>query len=407
MLSLDLDYVRKQFPAFSTPSLEGQAFFENAGGSYMCQPVIDRFARYFEQRKVQPYYAFAASKEAGMEMDLAHVRLASYLNVPADEVMFGPSTSQNTYVLAQAFAGRMSVGDVIIVSGQEHEANSGVWRRLEDKGITIRIWEVDPDDGRLHIETLLPLLDDRTRLVAMTHCSNVVGEINPVRKVADITHEAGALFLIDGVSYCPHGFPDVDALGADIYLFSTYKTYGPHQGVMTIRRSARPMLEPQAHYFNRDIPSKWMVPAGPDHAQVAASNGMMDYFDALDAYHGGAKDQGRPRRIETLFREAEKTNLAPMLEYISARNDLRLIGPADPEIRAPTVAFVSARMSSQDIARKLADHGIMAGGGDYYAVRVLEKMGIDAADGAVRLSFVHYTSREEINQALTALDAIL
>ncbi|NBR40553.1 MAG: aminotransferase class V-fold PLP-dependent enzyme, partial [Alphaproteobacteria bacterium] len=173
MSSLDLDYVRKQFPAFSTPSLEGQAFFENAGGSYMCKPVIDRFARYFEQRKVQPYYAFAASKEAGMEMDQAHVRLASYLNVPADEVMFGPSTSQNTYVLAQAFAGRMSVGDVIIVSGQEHEANSGVWRRLEDKGITIRIWEVDPDDGRLHLEKLLPLLDDRTRLVAMTHCSNV------------------------------------------------------------------------------------------------------------------------------------------------------------------------------------------------------------------------------------------
>jgi cysteine desulfurase family protein (TIGR01976 family) len=407
MVALDLDYVRKQFPAFSTPSLKGQAFFENAGGSYMCQPVIDRFARYFEQRKVQPYYAFAASKEAGMEMDQAHLRLAAYLNVPGDEVMFGPSTSQNTYVLAQAFAGRMTEGDAIIVSGQEHEANSGVWRRLEQKGISVRIWEVDPDDGRLHLDDLPPLLDDRTRLVAMTHCSNVVGEINPVRKVADIAHDAGALLLVDGVSYCPHGFPDVDALGADIYLFSTYKTYGPHQGVMVIRASARPMLEPQAHYFNHDIASKWMVPAGPDHAQVAAANGMMDYFDALDAHHGGKDIGGRPRRIEKLFRDAEEANLAPLLEYISARNDLRLIGPSDPVTRAPTVAFVSSQHSSQEIARNLADHGIMAGGGDYYAVRVLEAMGIDAKDGAVRLSFVHYTTRDEIDQAINALDAVL
>jgi len=407
MTSLDLDYVRKQFPAFAAPSLEGQAFFENAGGSYMCQPVIDRFHRYFEERKVQPYYAFAASKEAGMEMDLARVRLATYLNVPTDEVMFGPSTSQNTYVLAQAFAGRLTEGDVIIVSGQEHEANSGVWRRLERRGMVVRIWKVDPDDGRLHLDDLLPLLDDRTRLVAMTHCSNVVGEINPVRRVADIAHDAGALLLVDGVSYCPHGFPDIDALGADIYLFSTYKTYGPHQGVMVIRSTARMLLEPQAHYFNHDIPSKWMVPAGPDHAQVAASNGMIDYFDALDIHHGGRDTQGRPRRIEKLFRNAEKVNLAPLLEYISSRNDLRLIGPSDPDIRAPTVAFVSSRLSSQEIARSLADHGVMAGGGDYYAVRVLEQIGIDPNDGAVRLSFVHYTSREEINQALTALDAVL
>ncbi|XDZ66859.1 aminotransferase class V-fold PLP-dependent enzyme [Alphaproteobacteria bacterium LSUCC0684] len=407
MTALDLDYVRKQFPAFATPSLEGQAFFENAGGSYMCQQVIDRFARYFEQRKVQPYYAFAASKEAGMEMDQAHIRLAAYLNVPVDEVMFGPSTSQNTYVLAQAFAGRLNEGDVIIVSGQEHEANSGVWRRLQNRGIDVLIWKVDPEDGRLHLDDLLPLLDDRTRLVAMTHCSNVVGEINPVRKVSDIAHDAGALLLVDGVSYCPHGFPDIDALGADIYLFSTYKTYGPHQGVMVIRRSARALLEPQAHYFNHDNPSKWMVPAGPDHAQVAASNGMIDYFDALDIHHGGRDEEGRPRRIEKLFRDAEKSNLAPMLEYITARNDLRLIGPSDPALRAPTVAFVSSRLSSQEIARRLADHGVMAGGGDYYAVRVLEEMGIDTNDGAVRLSFVHYTSRDEISQALAALDAVL
>jgi selenocysteine lyase/cysteine desulfurase len=405
--SLDLDFVRQQFPAFSEPSLAGQAFFENAGGSYMCQQVIDRFSAIFHQRKLQPYYAFRASAELGAEMDLAHHRMARYLNVDTDEVMFGPSTSQNTYVLSQGFRERLKPGDGIIISGQEHEANTGVWRRLEAAGIRIIIWEVDPSSGQLDVNDLAGLLDDRIKVVAMTHCSNLVAEVNPVRAVADMAHAAGAILLVDGVSYCPHGFPDVDALGADIYLFSSYKTYGPHQGVMVIRKSARHLLAPQSHFFNHEIPSKWMIPAGPDHAQIAAANGMMDYFDALDVHHGGGDDAMRPRRVEALFHKAEQDNLAVMLDYLGQRNDIRVLGPLDATRRAPTVSFVSSRLSSQDIAKQLADHGIMAGGGDYYAVRLLESMGVDPDDGAVRLSFVHYTSSDEINAALKALDQVL
>jgi len=407
MTTLDLDFVRRQFPAFQSPSLEGQAFFENAGGSYMCQQVIDRFHRYFHDRKVQPYGFFKASIEAGDEMDLAHQRLARYLNVCDDEVMFGPSTSQNTYVLAQAFLVRLQEGDQIIVSEQEHEANAGAWRRMESHGITVTIWPIDPDTGRLDISALMGLMTDRIRIVAMTHCSNVVAEIHDVRAVADLAHDAGAILVVDGVSYSPHGLPDVAALGADIYLFSLYKTYGPHQGAMVIRDSARSLIAPQAHYFNHDNPHKYMVPAGPDHAQVAASNGMFDYFDAVDAHHGGADDGQRPHRVETLFRQAEVDNLKLVLDYLNARNDIRLIGPGDAEIRAPTVAFQSRHHQAEDIAKKLADHGIMAGAGDFYAVRPLEAMGINLSEGVVRLSFVHYTSRDEINKMLTALDTIL
>jgi len=407
MTTLDLDFVRSQFPAFQSPSLEGQAFFENAGGSYMCQQVIHRFHRYFHDRKVQPYGFFKVSIEAGDEMDLAHQRLARYLNVRDDEVMFGPSTSQNTYVLAQAFLGRLQEGDQIIVSEQEHEANAGAWRRMESHGITVTIWPIDPDTGRLDISALMGLMTDRIRIVAMTHCSNVVAEIHDVRAVADLAHDAGAILVVDGVSYSPHGLPDVAALGADIYLFSLYKTYGPHQGAMVIRDSARSLIAPQAHYFNHDNPHKYMVPAGPDHAQVAASNGMFDYFDAVDAHHGGADDGQRPHRVETLFRQAEVDNLKLVLDYLNARNDIRLIGPGDAEIRAPTVAFQSRHHQAEDIAKKLADHGIMAGAGDFYAVRPLEAMGIKIDEGVVRLSFVHYTSRDEINKMLTALDIIL
>ena len=405
--ALDLDFVRQQFPAFSEPSLQGQAFFENAGGSYMCQQVIDRFHTIFHERKLQPYYAFKASTDLGNEMDQAHQRMARYLNVPTDEVMFGPSTSQNTYVLAQALLARMSPGDGIIVSGQEHEANAGVWRRLTSHGMRVLVWEADPITGQLDLNTLASLLDDRIIMVAMTHCSNLVAEINPVRKVADMVHDANAILLVDGVSYCPHGLPDIDAIGADIYLFSSYKTYGPHQGVMVIRKSAHAALEPQSHYFNRDIPSKWMTPAGPDHVQIAAANGMLDYFDALDHHHGGTDDAMRPRRVETLFHQAERDNLRALLDYLGNRNDLRLLGPNDPDNRAPTVSFTSSRLSATDIGQKLAARNIMAGVGDFYAVRLLETMGVSPEDGAVRLSFVHYTSRDEINQAIAALDDIL
>ena len=405
--ALDLDFVRQQFPAFSEPSLQGQAFFENAGGSYMCQQVIDRFHTIFHERKLQPYYAFKASADLGNEMDQAHQRMARYLNVPTDEVMFGPSTSQNTYVLAQALLARMSPGDGIIVSGQEHEANAGVWRRLTSHGMRVLVWEADPISGQLDLNTLASLLDDRITMVAMTHCSNLVAEINPVRKVADMVHDANAILLVDGVSYCPHGLPDIDAIGADIYLFSSYKTYGPHQGVMVIRKSAHAALEPQSHYFNRDIPSKWMTPAGPDHVQIAAANGMLDYFDALDHHHGGTDDAMRPRRVETLFHQAERDNLRVLLDYLGNRNDLRLLGPNDPDNRAPTVSFTSSRLSATDIGQKLAARNIMAGVGDFYAVRLLETMGVSPEDGAVRLSFVHYTSRDEINQAIAALDDIL
>ena len=130
MTTLDLDYVRENFPAFSAPSLKNQRFFENAGGSYMSQQVIDRFNNYFKNRRVQPYYSFEASKNAGSEMDLAYLRFAKYLNVDAGEILFGPSTSQNTYVIANALTSSLGEGDTIIVSGQEHEANSGAWRKL-------------------------------------------------------------------------------------------------------------------------------------------------------------------------------------------------------------------------------------------------------------------------------------
>ena len=407
-MTLDIDFVRAQFPAFSEPSLQGQAFFENAGGSYTCKPVIDRLMRFYTQRKVQPYSDYDASRLGGEEMDEARVRMSAILGVESDELSFGPSTTQNTYVLAQAFAQMMQPGEAIIVTNQDHEANTGPWRRLADRGIEVREWQVDPGTGHLDPSALENLLDERVRLVCFPHCSNVVGEINPVTEITALAHAAGAFVCVDGVSYAPHGFPDVGTLGPDIYLFSAYKTYGPHQGVMVTRRALGELLPNQGHYFNASSLYKRFTPAGPDHAQVAACAGMADYVDALYSHHVGGEADACARGISVhdLMRAREEVALSRVLDFVSDRNDLRVIGPVDAAIRAPTVALDLGRDPLR-VARALARHGIMTGGGDFYAVRALTAMGVDPDVGVLRLSFTHYTDDAEITQLLEALEAEL
>ena len=406
-MQLDVEFARAQFPAFLEPSLSKQCFFENAGGSYACAPVIDRLNRFYRERKVQPYGPYDASRVGGEEMDEARHRLSAILGVDTDEVSFGPSTTQNTYVLAQAFRKYLRPGDVIVVTNQDHEANSGPWRRLESDGFEIREWEIDPETGHLNPDDLDKLMDERVRLVVFPHCSNVVGEINDVALITEKVHSAGAVVCVDGVSYAPHGLPNVGKLNADIYLFSAYKTYGPHQGIMVMRRTLGEKLPNQGHYFNGDVLYKRFTPAGPDHAQVAACAGMADYVETLYSRHN--KDHrdatARAEVVHDLMRAHEIRLLQPLLDYISTKNSVRLLGPQDARLRAPTVALEVSGQGA-DAAEALAPHGINAGGGDFYAVRPLRAMGVDPKKGVLRLSFVHYTTTSEVDQLIRALDHV-
>ena len=180
--------------------------------------MINRLSRFYEERKVQPYDPYEASTLGGNEMDEARVGLANFMGVKVEEVSFGPSTTQNTYVLSQAFKQWMKPGEAIIVTNQDHEANSGPWRRLSEAGIEVREWCINPETGSLEVSELEKLLDDKVRLVCFPHCSNVIGEINDVKKIVGVIHDAGAVSCVDGVSYAPHGLPDVGDLNTDIYL---------------------------------------------------------------------------------------------------------------------------------------------------------------------------------------------
>ncbi|HEV7345866.1 MAG TPA: aminotransferase class V-fold PLP-dependent enzyme [Devosia sp.] len=406
-LPLDPARIRALFPAFAEPSLEGQAFFENAGGSFTSAPVLDKLDHYYRATKLQPYGVYPASQAAGAAMDLSYQRLAQALNVSADWIHIGPSASANTYMLGKAFAEWLKPGDVVIVTNQDHEANSGTWRKLARMGTEIREWQVDPSTGRLSLADLDALLDARVKLVAAPHCSNVAGEINPVAEIAARAHSVGAVTVIDGVSYAPHGLPDLAALGADIYFFSAYKVYGPHQGVMAIRPDLAMALPNQGHFFNDAKLRYRLTPAGPDHAQIAACSGIVDYLETVAGIAGDAVTGTDPFRRAHAAMRAQETALAkPLLAYLRRRNSVRLIGPDDPAERAPTIAMALSEPGAV-VAERLARHGVMAAGGHFYAWRLLEALGIDPGHGVLRLSFVHYTTPAEIDQLIAALDAEL
>ena len=214
--------------------------------------------------------------------------------------------------------------------------------------------------------------------------------------------------MVDGVSYAPHGLPDVRALGADIYLFSLYKTFGPHQGLMVLAPELLERLANQGHYFNAALPRKRLTPAGPDHAQIAAARGIAEYFDALDAHHhAGAAPAGRAQRVRELLHAAEQPLLARLLDGLGQLRGLRVLGPTDPSRRAATVAVQTLRQPPGSLVPALAQRGILAAAGHFYALRLLEAMGVDPAQGVLRLSLVHYNSATEVDRLLAALDEIL
>lgn len=414
-MQLDLEFVRSNFPAFGRPINDGASFFENAGGSFACRQTTEALTGYYTDLKVQPYSTFASSHQAGDLMDRSRERWAEALGVEAREVVFGPSTSANTYVLAHAFADVLEPGHEVIVTNQDHEANTGAIRRAAERvGCEIKEWRIDPDTGLLDIADFEALLSDRTGLVTVPHASNIVGSENDVKRITQLAHGVGARVIVDGVSFAPHSLPDVAAIGADVYLFSLYKTYSVHQGLMVVRAGLMAELPNQSHFFNDSVSDKRLNPAGPDHAQVASAGAVLEYVEAFHRHHGGsATDDLRTAvaNVSTLWREHEDALTPLLLDALSDRDDVRLLGPATLDAvvghRCPTIAFSPLSREPQEVAQALVERGVQTSSGHYYAARVLDGLGVDPDRGVVRLSFVHYTSPDDVGRAVDALDDVL
>ncbi|MDE0309907.1 MAG: aminotransferase class V-fold PLP-dependent enzyme [Acidiferrobacterales bacterium] len=405
----DLRFIRSQFP-----NIGDWAFFENAGGTFVPSTVSDRVYDYMRCNQVQPGAPYRASAQAQQRIDRSHQKLAELVNAAPEEVIVGHSTTMNVYVLANALKPSLKAGDEIVVTNLDHEPNIGSWRRLEDAGVTIRQWEIDPDTADLGgVEKLAPLLSDRTRLVCCTWCSNITGAINDIRSIADLVHSAGALICVDAVAYAPHRALDFQASSVDFLLFSLYKLYGPHLGVLCGKKEHLLKLENQNHFFftKSALPCK-LQPGGYLHETAASIEGIGEYFDRVFHHHFGECGRSlhdRYIKVFEMFAAHEDEIARPLMDYLNTRNDVRIIGPAQvgAASRVPTISFAVEGKRSDKVAEQLGYQDIGIGSGNFYAKRCVDALGLDRAGGVIRISMVHYNSASEVERLIAALDSIL
>jgi len=410
---LDIGFVRGHFPALGGGPAGAWAFFENAGGSHVPQSVIERTGTYMAETQVQPRASYAASARAAERMAEGQRLMAAMINAEADEVIIGPSTTANVYVLAQALRPLFAPGDELVVTNLDHEANNGAWRRLAEFGVTVREWRIDASTAALDIGDLEALLNTRTRLVCFGHCSNVTGVFNDAARITELAHAAGALVCIDGVAYAPHRAVDVKALDADFYALSLYKLYGPHLGLLYGKREHLLRAQGQNHFFigEEQIPLK-LNPGGPNHELTAALAGIADYFEALHAHHFTDSANTLHRRVRAVFAliaRHEERLATRFADFLSSKPGVRLLGGRTGAAKegAPTFSFVVEGLRSAAIPPRLEGARVAIGSGHFYAYRLMEALGVDPADGVVRASMVHYNTAEEVERLMEALDAVI
>ena len=359
---------------------------------------------------MQPYASYPASQLAGEEMDQGYQCIAELLNAEADEITLGPSTTLNFYTLAQAIRPSLNAGDELIVTNQDHEANIGSWRRLAEFGVIVKQWSINPATGELDLNDLEKLISSRTKLVCFSLCSNIVGTMNDAEAIIHMAHRVGALAVGDGVAYAPHRLVDVKQLDLDLYLFSTYKTFGTHVGVLWGKQHVLSQLACQGHYFNESRPRYRLNPTGPQHAQIAALAGVGQYFDTLYEHHfkqseaissSAATLHERATEVFNLIADHEKLLANRLLATVREIPSLKVIGQSDANsnCRAPTISVICQQHQPSELVKKLAEAKIAASSGHFYALRCIEALGIaDSEQGVLRISLVHYNTLDEVDR---------
>ena len=403
-MPLDLTFARSRFPALQ----DGFAYFDNAGGSLVLASVAERISDYLLTTSVQTGASYAHSQRASARLEQARARIALLVNAGRpDEIVLGPSTTVLCQNLARAMASQFSPGDEVVVTDFDHESNIGPWRWLERHGVVVKVWTIDRDSFEIDLAGLQAAMSERTRLVAVTHASNILGTINPIAEIARIVHERGAEIIVDGVAFAPHRAVDVAALDVDYYVFSFYKTYGPHFAVMYGKHVRLLALDGLYHYFyGKDrLPMK-LEPGNTNYELAWGSAGIVDYVDALG---GGTGDRAS---IERAFHDIARHEAAigeRLLSYLRDRNDVRIVGRrgSDPAERVPTISFKVEGVDSSDIVRRVDAAGIGIRHGDFHSRRLVEALGLDSGSGVVRASMVHYNTPEEVDRLVEALDRAL
>ena len=406
--ALNLAHIRAEFPALNDDCV----YLDNAGGSQVLRRVADRVRDYLLSSSVQLGASYAESQDAGAKVLAARRAVAELIHAPLDEeVVMGGSTTSLMFQLTHAIQLGIQPGDEIIVTNTDHEANIGGWMRLQAAGAVVKLWEVNPETLALDLDDLDRLLSPRTRWVAMTHASNVLGTVNPVAQVAERVHAVGAQLCVDAVAYAPHRLVDVQASGADMYVFSFYKVFGPHYAVLWVRHALLRSLPSLNHYFigPEVLPYK-LQPGNVNYELSYGCMGINDYLVDVGRQLGatGTARQKMQRAFDA-FEQHEDVLAERLLAYLRGKRSVRIIGmeSAASGGRVPTVSFMVAGQMSESIVRHIDRFRIGIRFGDFYAKRLVESLGLHTQGGVVRVSIAHYNTLDEIDRLVQHLDEVI
>ncbi|MEM7771977.1 MAG: cysteine desulfurase-like protein [Cyanobacteria bacterium P01_A01_bin.37] len=409
--TLQLDYVRAQFPALQSDWI----FMDNAGGSQTAQPVIQHIQDYLINTNVQLGASYAVSQQASDRVRQGDQAAAVLMNAAdSSEIIMGASTSLLLRILAICLSQTWSLGDEVIVTNCDHEANITPWLELQKQGIVVKFWPLNPETLTFQLEDLTPLMTNKTRLVTLTHTSNVLGTINPIQSIAQFVHDRGAMICVDGVGYAPHRLVDVQCLDVDFYVYSFYKVYGPHHAVLYGKKTHLLHMPGFNHDFitQDTIPYKFQ-PGGANYELSYSIAGLKAYVVDLaqhhfgqDASHDLRKKLEQAFEVMTAHEEALSDRL---LSYLTSKNNVRIIGhpTGDRNIRVPTIAFTVNGIDSAVIPTALDHHHIGIRYGDFYAKRLIESLGLQYCHGVIRVSMVHYNTLTEVDRLINQLEHLI
>jgi cysteine desulfurase family protein (TIGR01976 family) len=417
-MTLDLPLVRSQFPSLDRPDI----FFDNPGGTQIARQSAVRIQQYLLECNANHDGAFATSLQSDGVLNDAHAAMADFLNAACpEEIIFGNNMTTLTLHISRSLGRTLNFGDEIVVTRLDHDANISPWLLVaEDRGCKITWIDFDVEDCTLKLDEFEKALERKPRIVAFGYASNAVGTINPVRKITEMAHAAGALVFVDAVQYAPHGPIDVQSLGVDFLVCSAYKFFGPHAGILYGRYD---LLEGLTAYKVRpapdSLPGKFET-GTQNHEGIAGILGSVEYFEWLGKTFGGEQEEGlrergyTGRRLElkkamTALRAHEFELSRNLLSELGQVPGLRLYGQADPnkvDQRVPTFAFRLEGKHPRAVAEALAAEGIYVWDGNYYALAVTERLGVEQDGGMVRVGAVHYNTPDEVTRLGLALKKI-
>jgi cysteine desulfurase family protein (TIGR01976 family) len=413
--AFDVNWVRAQFPSLQQV-VHGRpaAFLDAPAGTQVPQRVIGAVRNYFEQSNANTLGAFATSRRTDAMILAARSAMADFLNCALDEVFFGPNMTTITFALARSIGRELAQGDEIVVTTLDHDANVAPWRALEERGIAVHQVDIREGDCTLDLEDLRRKITPRTRLVAVGYASNAVGTINPVEEIVRLAHDAGALAFIDAVHYSPHGSIDVRALDCDFLACSPYKFFGPHMGCMYGKREHLARFRPYKVRPAPDtVPERWET-GTLVHEGLAGVTAAIDYLADLGRHAAsGSADISRRSALVSAYgaiRPYEMALAAKMISGLVEIRGLRFYGISDParvSERVPTVGVRLARHTPLEAATFLGDRGIFTWDGNYYALNLTERLGVEKDGGLLRIGLVHYNTAEEVDRLLEALNELV